>query len=97
MATTTLRPTPGPSVPTSSRTEAVRSDAGARLPIPPTHTHCADRPNEMRGAVRLSSHADHLARLKRRQKQADMPAEKSQIRTKRTKACLLYTSPSPRD
>src|SRR5665811_1300575 len=50
MATTTLRPTQGPSVPTSSRTEAVRSDAGARLPIPPTHTRCADRPNEMRGA-----------------------------------------------
>src|SRR5665647_546221 len=55
MATTTLRPTQGPSVPTSSRTEAVRSDAGARLPIPPTHTHCADRPNEMRGAAPSST------------------------------------------
>src|SRR5450756_2388692 len=54
MATTMFRPTSGPSAPTSSRTEAARSNAGARLPIPQAHPPCGDGPTRCEG--RLAYH-----------------------------------------
>src|SRR5665647_10426 len=47
--------------------------------------------------VRLSSHAEHLARLKMPPKQADMRAGKAQIRTKRTKVAFGSSATGRRD
>jgi len=54
---------------------------------PPAAKSC-QIPRDKAILVRLSSPAEHLARLKMPPKQADMPAEKAQIRTKRTKSAV---------
>ena len=60
---------------------------GGALRRPPAAKSCP-KARDKAILVRLSSHWEHLARLKRPPKQADMPAEKAQIRTKRTKVAL---------